>query len=406
MAGRGQAVEPGNEKETARIEQIGEIVALIQRYSKRINQAKVSSEKFRIAVLAARAVTCSIAEACARQEFPFAPSNWKSSLPPRSSRRARLGPRPAQSPGRVAWLGVLRAPWSGLSLDDLHCLPATTIPRCCLALAGVDGRTASAAQRRRRRAAARALQTYAAASALRAAQQRLAGNLAGEGLAACGRRGLRGLGARANSICLALPRPASQWRTGPVGPVLLRRSTSSQPSPPRGQQRLRRAVDDHPQIQRLEFEVVIVPELQAGNGRGKPRMLSWLERGLAEPDESGEITEFLIAPFQRKGADRGKAKEWVDRVYRERESQETRRILYVAPHAPVRSCTCLPVPRARGKRDFTLVEPVNSLLAQHGRRLKRRFAGALKTGKPQEPLRRPRSQESRPSPLPARAICS
>ncbi len=80
----------------------------------------------------------------------------------------------------------------------------------------------------------------------------------------------------------------------------------------------------------LEFEVVIVPELQSGGGRDRPKMLSWLERGLAEPDESGEITEFLIAPFQRKGNDRGEAKAWVDRVYRERERQETRRILYVA----------------------------------------------------------------------------
>ncbi len=58
----------------------------------------------------------------------------------------------------------------------------------------------------------------------------------------------------------------------------------------------------------LEFEVVIVPELQAGSGRGERKMLSWLERGLARPDDSGEITEFLIAPLQPKGADRGTAK--------------------------------------------------------------------------------------------------
>ena len=57
----------------------------------------------------------------------------------------------------------------------------------------------------------------------------------------------------------------------------------------------------------LEFEVVIVPDLQAGCGRGSRKMLSWLERGLASPDDSGEITEFLIAPLQSKGADRGKA---------------------------------------------------------------------------------------------------
>ena len=46
----------------------------------------------------------------------------------------------------------------------------------------------------------------------------------------------------------------------------------------------------------LEFEVVIVPELQAGGGRSQASLLSWLERGLAQPDGSGEITEFLVAP--------------------------------------------------------------------------------------------------------------
>ncbi len=34
----------------------------------------------------------------------------------------------------------------------------------------------------------------------------------------------------------------------------------------------------------LEFEVVIVPDLQAGAGNNKPELLSWLERGL--PPES------------------------------------------------------------------------------------------------------------------------
>jgi ATP-dependent exoDNAse (exonuclease V) beta subunit len=114
----------------------------------------------------------------------------------------------------------------------------------------------------------------------------------------------------------------------------------------------------------LEFEVVIVPELQARNGGGKRKMLSWMERGLAQPDESGEITEFLIAPFQRKGEDRGNAKAWVDQVYRERESQETRRILYVAAtrardelHLFAR-LAC----KAEGE-SFSLVEPTGSLLA-------------------------------------------
>jgi ATP-dependent exoDNAse (exonuclease V) beta subunit len=134
----------------------------------------------------------------------------------------------------------------------------------------------------------------------------------------------------------------------------------------------------------LEFEVVIVPELQAANGSGGRKMLSWLERGLeggperklesglecepeqglAEAGESEEITEFLIAPFQRKGDGKGSAKAWVDRVYREREWQETRRILYVAATRAREELHLFARPACKEQGgEFTLAEPVNSLLA-------------------------------------------
>jgi len=86
----------------------------------------------------------------------------------------------------------------------------------------------------------------------------------------------------------------------------------------------------------LEFEVVIVPDLQASPGRRAPSMLSWLERGLppdfvSDDSKAPEIvTEFLVAPFAQKGADSGKAKKWVDRQRRERELHEACRLLYVA----------------------------------------------------------------------------
>ena len=86
----------------------------------------------------------------------------------------------------------------------------------------------------------------------------------------------------------------------------------------------------------LEFEVVIVPDLQASPGRRAPSMLSWLERGLPpdfvsdDPEASEIVTEFLVAPFAQKGADSGKAKKWVDRKRHERELQEACRLLYVA----------------------------------------------------------------------------
>jgi ATP-dependent exoDNAse (exonuclease V) beta subunit len=362
--------ETVSEKETARIEQIDEIATLIQQYTNRINQAKAVGEKFRVAVLGrTRSHLVPIAEVLHQAGIPFrAVELEKLAARPEvldalALARAMLNPQ-----DRVAWLGVLRAPWCGLSLDDLHSIAGNDDPSLllrplpdliaeCLALLSEAGRTA----------AARVLQTYAAASALRAAQPTASLGTWLErvwllvGGAACVDSTAR---ANLNLLWNCLDRLPSGERDlfGPGLDAALNELTAL-PAPEASSDCGVQLMTIH-KSKGLEFEVVIVPELQAGNGRSKPRMLSWLERGLAEPDDSGEITEFLIAPFQRKGADRGKAKEWVDRVYRERESQEIRRILYVAATRAREELHLFARPACKEENgDFTLVEPANSLLA-------------------------------------------
>jgi ATP-dependent exoDNAse (exonuclease V) beta subunit len=113
----------------------------------------------------------------------------------------------------------------------------------------------------------------------------------------------------------------------------------------------------------LEFEVVIVPELQAGSGRGERKMLAWMERGVLDPEAAEEPTELLIAPFQAKGAERGKAKAWVDRVHHERERQEMRRILYVAATRAREELHLFARPEYKQGADGTeLCDPRESLL--------------------------------------------
>jgi ATP-dependent exoDNAse (exonuclease V) beta subunit len=119
----------------------------------------------------------------------------------------------------------------------------------------------------------------------------------------------------------------------------------------------------------LEFEVVIVPDLQAGAGNNKQELLSWLERGLppdadADDDESDAITEFLVAPLPAKGTDRSAAKSWVDRVRHEREQQETRRILYVAATRAREELHIFARPeyKTRDGAPVELVKPQESLL--------------------------------------------
>jgi ATP-dependent exoDNAse (exonuclease V) beta subunit len=375
QARRGKSADSGIEIETAHATQSDEIVALIRSHQGSLEQARLARErggdiKFRIAILGrAKNHLVPIALALRETGIPFRAVELEQLatrpevLDALALARALLNPQ-----DRVAWLGVLRAPWCGLSLDDLHRIAGTDEPEPRprpvpeliaerLPLLSEEGRLT----------AGRALDTIASAPALRAANPtaslgtwleqvwlRLGGTACVDAIAranldllwSCldrlqgGEPELLGSGLTAALDKLtALPDPGASSDYG-VQLMTIHKSKG------------------------LEFEVVIVPELQARIKGGSRKMLSWLERGLAEPDDSGEITEFLIAPLQRKRADRGQAKEWVDRVYRERESQETRRLLYVAATRAREELHLFARPVCKEKDgELTLVEPVNSLLA-------------------------------------------
>src|ERR1039458_1105497 len=86
----------------------------------RIEAAKASGEKFRIAILGrARNALAPIAAALREAGIPFRAVDLEKLatrpevLDALALARALLNPE-----DRVAWLGVLRAPWCGLSLDD------------------------------------------------------------------------------------------------------------------------------------------------------------------------------------------------------------------------------------------------------------------------------------------------
>jgi ATP-dependent exoDNAse (exonuclease V) beta subunit len=377
QAGRGRFADPlaSREIETARAAQMEEIVALIRNHQDSVEQARLSHDlgeekKFRIAILGrAKNHLVPIAQALREAGIPFRAVELEQLaarpevLDALALARALLNPQ-----DRVAWLGILRAPWCGLSLDDLHRIagnddseqrpqPLPELIAERLPLLSEEGRQATG----------RVLDIIASAPALRAANPTASLGTRLElvwlrlGGASC-----VDATARANLdllwSCLDRLLNGEPELLGPGLNAALDKLTA-QPDPGADSNYGVQLMTIH-KSKGLEFEVVIVPELQAPMGRGKPRMLTWLERGLAEPAESGEITEFLIAPLQRKREGRGRAKEWVDRVYRERESQETRRILYVAATRAREELHFFARPACKEKDgDLTLVEPVNSLLA-------------------------------------------
>ena len=367
-------------REEAKTRQIDEIVGLIATHQaqmdrllarKRDDAPGAAAEKYRVAVLGrSRKALMPIAEALHKARIPFRAVDLEE-LKDRpeivdalSLARALFNPQ-----DRVAWLGLLRAPWCGLSLADLHTLSsaddAELMDRPLPAL--LDERVELLSQDGRR-AARRVLAAVGEAAALRSDAPVAA---LGSWLEQVWTR----LGGPLCVDATALANLELLWKAldnlpeneqDLLGPALdaALADLTAQPDP---------AVDENCGVQLmtihkskgLEFEVVTVPELQALSGKADTQMLSWLERGLAEADDSGEPTEFLVAPLQTRGAERGNAKAWVDSARRTREQQEMRRLLYVASTRAREELHLFARPGYKAQPDgaLTLAAPRSSLLA-------------------------------------------
>jgi ATP-dependent helicase/nuclease subunit A len=368
------------EPEKTRREQLNEIVGLIRGKLPMIAEAQKGREadKFRVAVLGrTKKSLVLIAEALREAGIGFRAIELvklrerPEVLDALSLVRAVLNPV-----DRTAWLGVLRAPWCGLSLEELHLLTSaddelvgdTPIPILlearlnalheqgriaprALGAASRVGRVLRSVVETRAAAAGSALGTWVESiwkalggEATVDAEQRQNLRLLWSALDALPEGELDlvgpGLGAALDAL-YALPDPSS---SGDFGVQLMTIHKSKG----------------------LEFEVVIVPDLEAEGRKGERTMISWLERGLADSGEDGDgqLTEFLIAPIQSKGEDPGVAKSWVDAVKRERERQELRRVLYVAATRARDELHLFARPRfsvSKLEGEFTLAKPAGLL---------------------------------------------
>ncbi|HTJ30659.1 MAG TPA: 3'-5' exonuclease, partial [Acidobacteriaceae bacterium] len=335
---------PHASAETTRQLQLDRILALVRRHLAQAEGTRLVNPqvKYRIAILGrTRSSLVRVAETLGAAQIPFravelVPLRERPEiLDALALAHAFLNPA-----NRRAWLGILRAPWCGLSLTELHALVsaddthilATPVPtllesRLPLLLADNQFSPASAA------AANRLARVLAEAQNRRAEAATLT------------------LGTWLESIWKALGGPATAnaearanldlfWKTLDTLPsgeaALLSAELDSAldglyalPDPAASSDHGVQLMTIH-QSKGLEFEIVLIPELEAATRANTPTMISWLERGLPAGPESEGPTEFLIAPIQSKGSEAGDAKRWVDRIRRERETREMRRLLYVA----------------------------------------------------------------------------
>ena len=340
--------------EDPQAEQVQEIVEFIQSHQPAMEEARAAGKKYRIAVLArARKSLVPIAQAL-REFNDHAGDDAGRKIPFRAVELEKLAARPEvldalaligallNPQDRVAWLGVLRAPWCALTLDDLHMLTSADDPGLLSRpVPDLLAERLSLLTQAGQNAAQRVLSAFAAVPSLRASQLTASpGTWLQQVWLSLGGADCCDPTARANIdllwTCLDRLPDGEQDLLGPALTEALNRLTAL-PDPNASTDCGVQLMTIH-KSKGLEFEVVIVPDLQAKTAGGSRKLLSWLERGLKpetnsafdQPESSGEITEFLVAPLPSKGEDSGKSKAWVDRVYRDRESQETRRILYVA----------------------------------------------------------------------------
>ena len=363
--------ETAEHRESARASQINEIVALIAKQLDLIEVARAQQQKFRIAVLGrARKALAPIAAALRDAGIPF-----------RAVELENLGDRPEildavaltravfNPEDRVAWLGVLRAPWCGLCLEELHAVASTDdASRSNVPIPRLLSERVDLLKPDSREAVVRVIGAYESMARLREILPTgSAGTLMQQIWRALGGDGCVDEGGRANLELLwklldNLPAGEPDLIGSALDAALA--DLCAMPDPGSSGDYGVQLMTIH-KSKGLEFEVVIVPELQAQSGTGSVELLSWLERGLREPGPEGDLTEFLIAPVQYKGADAGAAKDWVERARRDRETQEMRRLLYVAATRAREELHLFAQPSYRLEADETkeFIEPSNSLLA-------------------------------------------
>lgn len=332
------------EREAAQAKQTAEIVGLIRTHWERMEATQKSNrdssggkkEKYRVAVLGrTKKALAGVAAELREAAVPFRAVDLEQLKDrPEVMDALALGRALMNGEDRIAWLGLLRAPWCGLALEDLHALvssddealvrrPVPELMRERANLLSVDGEM-------RVERLMRALSDPWAARFAKPTTQ--LGTWLQQMWLRVGGAACVNAAERANLDLLwqtldGLPEGEQDFVGAALDSALEKLYATPDPGvdPECGVQLMTIHASKG-----LEFEVVIVPELQSGNRRGEFKMLTWLERAVLDPEEAEEPTELLIAPFQAKGAERGKAKAWVDRVHHQRERQEMRRVLYVA----------------------------------------------------------------------------
>ena len=323
-----------DETREARRQEARTIVNILEQHLPLIEEARAHGDEYRVAVLVrARSHLTDLVPLLRERSIPFRAveidvlSERQELLDLRSLTRALLHPM-----DRIAWLAVLRAPWCGLTLADLHGLTGSDDPTC---------RNLSVPElidRHRHLLSADGQQRLARTAAIlsRALEMRWRQSES-PSFSSWIERTWRTLGgpdcidaaAKENAqVYFSLLDEVAPDGLAPLTPAFDAELDSlfAQPDPNVSERCGIQLMTIH-KAKGLGFDVVIVPGLDRGSGKDDPPLICSLER--RAPFDSS-IDEFLVAPIGAKGDDKDPLYRWVSSQRKLRFDEERKRLFYVA----------------------------------------------------------------------------
>jgi ATP-dependent exoDNAse (exonuclease V) beta subunit len=309
------------------------IADIIQAHQPRIEQARHDRTEYRVAVIVRnRSHLAAIAPTLRSRGIPYRAVEIESLgerqelLDLNSLIRALLHPM-----DRIAWLAVLRAPWCGLTLADLHILTGSDTPSArstpMLDLIEQNQQHLEPGARQRlhrtvsilRRALdARPRQSQIASFAewIERTWRALGGHLC---LNATALENTQVFFALLDSVTP----DAAQILSGELQQQLDR--LYAQPDPSVSETCGVQLMTIH-KAKGLGFDVVIVPGLERGTRREDAPLITSLQRSNPQTGQP----EYFIAPIGEKGAQQHRIYDWIQNQNKHRSAEETKRLFYVA----------------------------------------------------------------------------
>ena len=322
------------ESRAARQQEGRQVLSILEQHLPNIAHARDTGAEYRVAILVrARAHLAEIVALLRQAAIPFRAveidplAERQEILDLRALTRALLHPM-----DRIAWLAVLRAPWCGLTLADLHRLTGSDDPDCRrLSVRELIGRNASQLSADGLRRLARTAEILDRALDLR---WRLSES---PSFSSWIERTWRTLGGPAcvdsagyenAQVFFSLLDAVTPDGSAPLTPAFDAELDRlfAQPDPAVSERCGIQLMTIH-KAKGLGFDVVVVPGLDRKPAADEKQLVCSLER--VSPYDSAE-TEFLVAPIGLHSEDTDPLYKWVRRQRQIRFDEERKRLFYVA----------------------------------------------------------------------------